>query len=293
MGTRYRGWRFAFSAAAAVGALLVCGSPADADIISDVTVSTSFGEELGPSATGSGSIDFTGTSQFNSATGHGSAYAYFSYNPDYDIPLLGVEADGTAAREGNEVTPGNAIAVATLQGGSLRYDHPNIVDPSFLGLNPYLYFVYRLSGSISNHMSGSVMIAVTTPDGTEFDKSLSFQGPGPTTGVATLRLPGNALLGQEGEEGDMYYPTFSLSLGVSGGTDDQNQDGRSDISHTLAFDTAYFGDANGNPNPGGAGVQIDTEAGPMAVTTVPEPTLGCVATGATLALLARRRRSRC
>jgi hypothetical protein len=267
--------------AAISGLIWIVGSPAQASELT-ACVSTYFGEQAGHSkcdtkATFTAEVDLS--DGFQGATAHGLAGAGGAHSvpfSEFINPSLYALATGTQSDDGDIFTAGGATASAMLT-DTLVYDDPILFSTEFLGLDPYIYFLFGVHGSISNHIDGGFGASVVSTTGQVYAHDEIFHGPGSFGEVVRLRLPGNALLRTcraDEPECEEFDPTFTLSLTLSGGTDLNNQDGSSDFSDTVVLNSVYLGDADGHPLPGSDRIHVVGDLGVYAgfSSATPEPT---------------------
>jgi hypothetical protein len=275
-------------AALAASLVLYCGRQAWASHAA-VTISSIFFDS-GPTHTvfDSGTLSAVETlaDAYDGATAYGTAQvegivdtgAFSVY------PKLRVYATGTHSDNGTIVVDGGATASASWS-DNLGYGSTAIVDPGFLSLNPYLYFVTRVSGSIDNKATGNFTLTVVSNDGTEtFQDTVDLQGPNGFSGPVVLRLPANALLPYGGPD---RPAEFALNMTIYGGVDVDGNPGVSDFTHTVEFQSIYIADANGNPIPGSENIVVVGDNGPYPMSAVPEPETWMLLVGGLPILLAR------
>lgn len=141
----------------------------------EVSVGTSFGEQIGKSddQTGSFSASASAADSFfgASASGNGSA----------DISAGGVILSAYATGNSNDdhTVGGNANVTASAS-DDLRYQDPQVVTREFLDLNPFIHFVHRLRGSTTYPLGGvnfsvSVRYEVHRPGDNPGEVIIEFQ----------------------------------------------------------------------------------------------------------------------
>jgi hypothetical protein len=270
--------RALLAGAAFAGAAWFVVSPAQAGQ-AQACVNTSFGEQPGHQfcqtvSQFTASVDLTDS--FQGATAHGSASAVVldSFGSHLIMSLHGF-ATGTQSDDGTIFTGADAGAFASVT-DFLNYDNPQLVTTDFLGLNPFIYFIVGVEGSVDNKMNSDLGIGALSSSGQSYVTDVPLNGPGSFSQTAVLRLPGNALLpacAQDDPDCVEFTPSFTISLTVSGGTDRDNVDGSSDFFHTVVLNSVYLGDAQGNPLPGSDRVHIVGDFGvyPGFSASVPEP----------------------
>ena len=277
MGVPFRaGFASAIIASAAfVGTSI--GAAVDPVAQANASVSTVFSEHPGRSdfdsdlteAGASASDGFEGASASGFATARGTRIDQDG-NTVTD-PFLFVYATGSQNGDGS--VGGTATSFASWT-DHLTYQNPAIVDPPFLSLNPFVYYVMTISGTISNKQPVVATLHVTSGNGDVYEDDLTVTGPLTFPKVQiSLKLPANALLDAvDPNTGEIIgRSTLLVGLTVTGGTDLDNVDGTSDFSHTFELSAIYVADTNGNYIPGSENIVIAGDNGPYQMTIVPEP----------------------
>lgn len=204
-------------------------------------------------------------------------------------PVLRAFATGTHFDDGIIFIPGGST-VEVSWSDVLRYDNPSLLDPEFLGLNPYLYFVSSLSGSITNKGAATVSLDVVTGDQLhDYRSEADINGPANVNQGLILRLPANALLPFI-SNGIGHPAHFTFGMSIYGGTDMDNIDGTTSFATTAKFDYIYIADANGNYIPGSENIHVVGDNGPYTMQVIPEPRTCALMVAGLLILIGLKRR---
>jgi hypothetical protein len=140
-----------------------------------VSASTFFAEQIGAGGSQTGP---TGAAISVSDGYHGaSASASASVNTG-GLPRIKLGAFATGSKNSDPEIYGNGNADATWT-DNIGYDDDHLfLDFEFLGLNPFLYFVHRLHGSISNAQFMQLSLEVESSDGIHFSSdNIGVMGP--------------------------------------------------------------------------------------------------------------------